>query len=253
MTGGICGRPATCATTRSFPLNVTGDTITGMIRTFTLALTLLAPVLAAPPEGLYLRTVFANGSLQNHVFLFRGGQVARNPQGDLERFNFTAWKAAHPALYGSYTWNGAELRISWGDGLNVDGAVKLDKSGKGFSYRSDGYAPLLPLAPGAVLKGRFTGGAGGGGAMSAFDYTFDGAGGFTTNSAASVSTTSSRSTASAAASRAASGRYSVKGNILTLTFPGGRTELWPVYYAPTSAGPNQPDLLVANGLVLTKM
>lgn len=202
------------------------------------------------PEGMFLRSVFDGTSLRNTLFVFKNGQVAYNPAGDLENVDFGALAAANPGSVGTYSVSGSTLNITWGGGSTETGEMKPDKAG-GFDYRSAPYAPLLPLAAGAVLEGRFTGGSSLPGISASVDYTFDGRGGYKTNAAGVAVTFTAGSTSTAGSSSEDAGTFTVLGSRITLTGSSG-SRASNIYYVPTSAGAGNPDMIVLGGVVLTK-
>ncbi len=204
---------------------------------------------AAPPEGIYLRQEMA-GNFSTAIMVFKGGQVARNPEGDLEKFDFAAFKARQPRLVGSYARSGDTLAITWGDGTKIEGRLKPDKNG-GFDYRSDAYAAVKPLPRGAKLEGRFTGGASVAGAYGSTVYTFSADGGYARSSGGSASASTRQGTATASVSRGGKGRWAVSGNRLTLTPEGGAAETRNIYHVPMSRE-SSPSMLVIDGSVFTR-
>ncbi len=206
---------------------------------------------ASAPEGAYLRSEFTGGQLRNDVYVFQGGQVAYPATGDLEKYDFAAHKKRAPTYVGKYSMSGNTLRIDWPDGSKWEGALKPGKSG-GFDYRSAGYAPIKPLVRGAVLEGKFRGGASIAGASVSFDYEFRADGTYSSNSAGSVSSNSARSTASAGRSSSTQGRYSINGTTLTLTPSGASVITHKLYYVPTKAGDKKPDMILIDGVVAVR-
>lgn len=205
------------------------------------------------PNGPYLRSEFSGGQLSNVIFVFKDGKAASNVGGgDLEKFDFAAHKAKMPRNIGTFKTGGDTLTVNWDDGTKWEGKLKPDKNG-GFDWRSAGYAPIKPLARGAVLEGRFSGGAAGAGAMVGFNYTFSADGSYTTLTAGSVTSKSARSTASAGASSSGSGKYNVSGSTLTLAPTAGAAKTHRIYFVPTGAGDKKPDMLVIDGVVATRM
>ena len=84
---------------------------------------------ATVPDGAYLRSEFSGGHLSNTLFVFKGGQAAVNPTGDLDSFDFAAHKARAPKQYGTYARSGDNMSIAWADGSKWEGKVKPDRSG----------------------------------------------------------------------------------------------------------------------------
>lgn len=208
---------------------------------------------SSPPNGAYLRSEFTGGHLSNVIFVFKDGKAASNVrEGDLEKFDFAAYKAKMPKNVGTYKTSGDMLTVSWDNGSKWEGKLKPDKAG-GFDWRSAGYAPIKPLARGAVLDGRFSGGASGAGAMVGFDYTFKADGTYTTLTAGNVTSKSARSTATAGSSSSGGGKYSVSGSTLSLTPAAGAARTHRIYFVPTSAGEKKPDMLIIDGVVATRM
>ena len=205
------------------------------------------------PDGAYLRSEFTGGQLSNTIFVFKGGKVATAVrEGDLDKFDFAAHKAKSPKNVGTFATSGDTLTVKWDDGSKWEGKLKPDKAG-GFDWRSAGYAPIKPLARGAVLEGRFSGGASGGGATVSFNYTFNADGSYGTQTAGSVSSNTARSSVSAGSNAAGGGKYSVSGTTLTLTPASGAAKTHRIYYVPTKAGDKKPDMLVIDGVVATRM
>ena len=203
------------------------------------------------PEGIFLRSVFNGSSLTNTILVFRDGQVAWNPAGDLEKLDFAVLKAATPKNVGEYEVKGGELTIRWGDGTTQTGVMKPDKAG-GFDFRSDPHARVLPLPGGARLEGEYTGGASIAGASASVSYTFDGKGGYKANSAGVSVTTTAASAVTAGNAAEESGTYEVKGTRLRLKGPGGTREI-SLYCIPTSSDKSSPDMLLIGGVVMTRM
>lgn len=207
---------------------------------------------ASLPNGAYLRSEFTGGHLSNVIFVFKDGKAASNVrEGDLEKFDFAAYKAKMPKNVGTYKTSGDMLTVSWDNGSKWEGKLKPDKAG-GFDWRSAGYAPIKPLVRGAVLDGRFSGGASGAGAMVGFDYTFKADGTYTTLSAGSVTSKSARSTASAGSSSSGGGKYSVSGSTLTLTPASGPAKTHRIYFVPSGTSEKKPDMLIIDGVVATR-
>ena len=143
------------------------------------------------------------------------------------------------------------MKISWGDGSTWEGKIKPDKAG-GFDYRSSGYAPIKRLEKGAVLDGKFLGGASIAGASVGFNYVFKSDGTYASASAGSVSSSSKKSVATASNSSGEGGTYSLSGNQLTLLPAGGKARNHFVHYVPTKAGPRSPDMLIVDSVVITR-
>lgn len=206
---------------------------------------------ASTPDGAYLRAEFTGGQLRNDIYVFKGGQVAYPASGDLEKYDFAAHKKRAPNYVGAYSVSSDQMKIQWPDGSKWEGRIKPDKAG-GFDYRSAGYAPIKPLVRGAVLNGKFRGGASVAGASVSFNYDFKPDGSYTSASAGSVSSKSARSTASAGSASSGQGRYSISGTTLTLTPAGGAPVTHRIYYVPTKAGDKTPDMIIIDGVVATK-
>ncbi|MDX2220697.1 MAG: hypothetical protein SF172_16885 [Burkholderiales bacterium] len=204
------------------------------------------------PNGPYLRSEFTGGHLSNVIFVFKDGKAASNVrEGDLEKFDFAAHKAKMPKNVGTFKTGGDTLTVNWDDGTKWEGKLKPDKAG-GFDWRSAGYAPIKPLVRGAVLDGRFSGGASGAGAMVGFNYIFKADGTYTTLTAGNVTSKSARSTASAGTSSSAGGKYSVSGSTLTLTPASGAAKTHRIYFVPSGTNEKKPDMLIIDGIVATR-
>lgn len=196
------------------------------------------------PDGAYLRSEFSGGSLSNVVYVFKEGRVAYAATGDLDQFDFAAHAANNAASVGSFTRDGDQMKITWGDGSVQDGEVRLDKSG-GFQFYGAPFAPIRPIDDPARLKGRYYGGASYGGVSNAFDLTFDGKGGYQRQQVASLASSSDISEVSGGASHAEAGRYQLSGTRLTL----GDEAHW-AYEVPTG-NPDVVEMLILDGVVVT--
>lgn len=202
------------------------------------------------PSGIFLRSVFSGGYLSNTILVFKDGQVASNPTGDLGALDFAKFAAEQPKNVGKYTVSGKTLTITWGDGSQQTGEMKPDKSG-GFDFGSAPHAPVKPLPDSARLEGTFTGGASIAGASASVSYSFDGKGGYKTNSAGVVVTSTSASSVTAGNSSDDAGTYTVSGSRIQFKGSAGSREI-SLYYIPTSSGAVSPDMLLLGGVVLTK-
>lgn len=200
------------------------------------------------PSGIYLKTVFSGGTLNNTIYVFKDGQVTTNPSGDLEKIDFAEIKAKQSGNVGTYTRTGDALTIQWSDGTNHSGTIKPDKT-DGFDYRSDPYAAVKPLPAGMKLKGTYIGGASVAGAYASVKYTFDGMGGYTTDAAGVVVTTTSASAVTAGSSTSDTGTYNINGTRIQFKGSAGTREI-SLYNIPTSDV--EPEMLLLGGVVLTK-
>lgn len=204
---------------------------------------------ASLPSGIYLKSVFDGTSLRNTIYVFKNGQVAYNPTGDLEQLDFAGLKAKAPNAVGTYAVRGDELTIVWGDGTQYTGVMKPDNA-DGFDYRSDPYAAVRPLPPGAKLNGVYSGGASIAGAFASVSYTFDGSGGYTTNGAGVSVTSTNASAVTTGNSSSDSGTYQISGSRIHLKGSSGDREI-SLYYIPTNDA--EPAMLLLGGVVLTRM
>lgn len=205
----------------------------------------------ALPSGIYLRSVFSGTSLTNTILLFNNGQVAYNPEGDLENFDFAKFAAAQPKNIGTYAVSGGTLTIRWGDGSEQTGAIKPDGHG-GFDFGAAPHAPVKPLPAGASLDGTFYGGASIAGASTSVTYTFSGGNQYKTDAAGVVVTSTSASDVTAGSSSEDTGTYAISGSRVTFTGAAGSRQT-SLYYIPTSADAGKsPDMILLGGAVLTK-
>lgn len=201
----------------------------------------------AAPEGPYLRSEFSGGSLANTVYVFGEGRVAYAADGDLRQFDFDAHANRSPRNAGRMEMSGESMIIRWGDGSTQEGPVRWDARGGGFQFYGAPFAPLRPISDVSRLQGRYYGGASWGGASSAFDLHFDGAGGYQASATGSVASTSAASEVSALAARDGGGRYRLQGDRLDL----GDGQVHWIYEVITGQAP-YAEMLVLDGAVLTR-
>lgn len=201
------------------------------------------------PSGIYLQSKFDGASLRNTLYVFKDGQVAYQPSGDLENLDFDKLKAANPKNVGTYSKSGDTLTIQWGGDITHTGTLKPD-SDNGFQFRSDAYAPVKPLPGGTQLKGEYYGGASVAGAYASVTYTFDGNGGYKTDAAGVAVTTTAASAVTAGSSSSDSGTYQISGSRIKLTGNAGAREI-SLFYVPMK-DETEPSMLLLGGVVLTK-
>ena len=201
------------------------------------------------PSGIYLQSKFDGNSLRNTIYVFKEGQVAYNPSGDLENLDFAKLKAENPSNIGSYTKSGDTLTIQWGDGTTHTGALKPD-SNNGFQFRSDAYSAVKPLPGGTQLTGEYYGGASVPGAYASVTYTFDGNGGYKTDAAGVAVTTTNASAVTAGSSSSDSGTYQISGSRIKLNGSAGAREI-SLFHIPLK-NETTPSMLLLGGVVLTK-
>lgn len=201
------------------------------------------------PSGIYLQTKFDGTSLRNTIYVFKDGQVAYNPSGDLEQVDFAKLKAENPKNIGTYTKSGDSLTIQWGGDITQTGTLKPD-SNNGFQFRSDAYSAVKPLPGGTHLQGEYYGGASVAGAYASVTYTFDGNGGYKTDAAGVAVTTTNASAATAGSSSSDTGTYQISGSRIKFTGSAGAREI-SLYYVPLKKE-TSPSMLLLGGVVLTK-
>jgi hypothetical protein len=125
-----------------------------------LGLAVAAPALAQPQDGLHLMTKLDRGGrLETAAFLFRRGEVVRNPVGGTAAFDFAEARRRAPGRVGTYERRGERLVIRWGDGTEAGGRFRPDPPC--FEWDVAIFCPVQPFAPGARLDGSFEGGTGG--------------------------------------------------------------------------------------------
>ena len=205
--------------------------MTRLTRTFCLSLTpallfiLCGCSRAAIPEGMYLMTRMAFGSLQTTGYYFQGNEIFEGPAGGDD---FATFKQAHPKKHGTYVVEGEKMMVTWGGGRSATES-RLEKKDKGCFYFNGGlFCPVKPFANGTKLEGTYSGGGSAGigtGAVvsSASSITFTKDGKYTAGRVGGVSAESNRVSAGASATGSDSGTYEVSGYTLTLKSDGGAT------------------------------
>lgn len=201
------------------------------------------------PSGIYLQSKFDGTSLRNTLYVFKDGQVAYQPSGDLENLDFGKLKAENPKNVGTYTKSGDTLTIQWGGDITHTGTLKPDNN-DGFQFRSDAYAAVKPLPGGTQLKGEYYGGASVAGAYASVTYTFDGNGGYKTDAGGVAVTTTNASAVTAGSSSSDSGTYQISGSRIKFNGSTGARDI-SLFYVPMK-DEAEPSMLLLGGVVLTK-
>jgi hypothetical protein len=135
---------------------------------------------AGPADGLYLMLQYAFGSLQLDAYYFKGGQVARSPQGNVATLDFAALKRAVPWKVGTVAMTNDIMEIRWGDGSVSKNRFEPEANGPCFGFDAGTYCPVSGFKPGDRLNGSFEGGLRASGERNAatngrkIDFTADG-------------------------------------------------------------------------------
>jgi hypothetical protein len=213
----------------------------------TLLFTLCGCSRADIPEGMYLMTRMAFGSLETTGYYFQGNEIFEAPKGGDD---FAAFKQANPKKHGTYVVEGDTMRVTWGGGRSATES-KLEKKEKGCFYFNGGlFCPVQPFANETNLDGTYSGGGSAGmgtGAVvsSASSITFSKDGKYTASRVGGVSTESSRVSAGASATSSDSGTYEIAGYTLTLKSSSGST-------TKVTAFPYEPDHLYYEGRMMKR-
>jgi hypothetical protein len=113
---------------------------------------------AGPVDGLYLMVQYAFGSLNLDAYYFKGGQVARSPQGKVATLDFAALKRAAPWKVGTVLMTNDMMEIRWGDGSVSKNRFEPEAAGPCFGFDAGTYCPVAGFKPGDRLNGSFEGG-----------------------------------------------------------------------------------------------
>jgi hypothetical protein len=171
----------------------------------------------AEPNGLYLMTRYAFGSLQVEAWRFTDGVAVRNPLGNAEQLD--AERAAHPHDVGTYRRDGDTLEIAM-DGKPVKAPFEREDHGC-FGWDAGAFCPVEGFGNDVELDGRYSGGVSVRGAASSMTIEFKSDGTYALESAGSVSASSDRSTFTGGGSGGEHGKYQLSGTLLTLKPEGG--------------------------------
>jgi hypothetical protein len=175
------------------------------------------------PDGMYLMTRMAFGSLETSAYYFRGNEIFEKPTGGED---FDRMKQEKPKSHGTYTVEGEKMKVVWGGGRRASES-KLEKSNAGCFYFDAGlFCPMKPFASGTRLEGTYSGAGSAGmgtGAVvsSASSITFAKDGTYSAARVGGVSTESSRVSAGASSSNQDSGSYELSNYTLTLKSSAG--------------------------------
>jgi hypothetical protein len=113
---------------------------------------------AGPADGLYLMVQYAFGSLSLDAYYFKGGQVARSPQGNIATLDFAALKRAAPWKVGTVAMANDMMEMRWGDGSVSKNRFEPEANGPCFGFDAGTYCPVSGFKPGEKLNGSFEGG-----------------------------------------------------------------------------------------------
>jgi hypothetical protein len=113
---------------------------------------------AGPADGLYLMLQNAFGSLNLDAYYFKGGQVARSPQGNVATLDFAALKRAAPWKVGTVAMTNDIMEIRWGDGTVSKNRFEPEANGSCFGFDAGTCCPVSGFKPGDRLNGSFEGG-----------------------------------------------------------------------------------------------
>ena len=206
---------------------------------------------AEPANGLYLRTKFAFGSLAMNALYVKDGQVALDPAGGVDKFDFAKARKASPSTVGTVQQNGRDMTVTWADGKST--TASLEKKDGGCFYWEGLACPVKAFGRGEKLDGSFTGGAsaGGGAVSSSRTLTLSKDGKYTLSSGGVVAPGGNVSGA-AGSFASETGTYDLSGNTLTLKPASGpaRTILTFPYDDGTKG--DQPRRMYFDGLMLKR-
>lgn len=210
---------------------------------------------AADPQGLYMMTRMIMGSsLELAGWLFRDGQVARDPRGDVAHFDFKAAAAAAPAATGTFALAGRKLTMRWANGKTETGDYEPGDHGC-FYWDMGSFCPVEPFGRNQKLDGVFSGGAsaGSGRVANVTTLTLTSSGRYTLEQVGSVRSAPSAGTRlQGGASGGESGTYELSGTALTLRPAGGAPRQALAFpYDDGTKGP-QPRRLFFDGAMLKR-
>ena len=194
-----------------------------------------------------------NSGLEVDAFLFRDGQVARGPAGDVEDFDFEAARAAAPDRVGAYELSDGTLKVVWGDG-ETDAAT-FETGDACFNWNAGLFCPARPFAVDA-LEGTYEGGASGssslGYAANARTLTFTPDGRYTMSSAGGISSETAESEVSGGSSGEEAGTHSIDGTVLTLNPDGGEPNTVPAVPFGEGVEGASPEWIYFGGVMLRR-
>ena len=207
-------------------------------RTLALALALLSLSACGSggPDGLYLMTRQAFGSLTTEAYRFDDGVVVRNP---------TAPDEQRPDDVGSYSVDGDGMTMTFGDDATTSEVEPGD--GGCFFWDAGLFCPVQAFED-DTLDGTWSGGAsaGGGAVNSSVTVKFDPDGNYELSTFGSVVTAD----ASAGSSGSERGSYGIDGNLLTLEPEGGEPRSLTTFpYDDGSEGPQPRRIFFGGGML----
>jgi hypothetical protein len=189
------------------------------------------------PDGLYLMTRYAFGSLQVEAWRFEDGVAVRNPVASPGKLDAEAERAVHPHDVGSYRRDGDDLEMAMGGGKPVKAKFEREDHGC-FGWDAGAFCPVEGFGNDVGLDGRYSGGVSVRGAASSMTIDFKSDGTYTLDSAGSASATSDRSTFTGGGSGGEHGKYELSGTLLTLKPEGGAERRIPTFvYDDGTQGP----------------
>lgn len=203
---------------------------------------------AGGPDGLYLMTRFAFGSLETKAYRFEDGVVVMNPIRPSDAV--ADERAQRPNDVGTYRIEGENLVVELG---STPTSAKFEPSDKGcFGWNGGIFCPVQPFDGSQTLDGTFEGGAsvGGGAAMSSTTITFNDDGTYALSSTASFNMKSETSEVSTGGSGGERGTYALDGTALTLQPEGGEARVYSVFpYDDGTEGPAPRRLYFGGGML----
>ena len=206
---------------------------------------------AEPADGLYLRTNFAFGSLNIDTLYFKDGQVAKDPAGPLEKFDFDQARKASPSTVGKAQRKGNQMSVAWGDGKATEGS--FEAKDRGCFFWSGLACPVKAFSKGEKLDGVFSGGASaGGGAVSSSRTLTLGKDGKYTLSGGGVVAPGGNVSGAAGSFSKEEGSYELSGNTLTLKPSGGPARTLLTFPYDDGTKGEQPRRMYLDGLMLKR-
>ncbi|HEX3359184.1 MAG TPA: lipocalin family protein [Tepidisphaeraceae bacterium] len=195
---------------------------------------------ASDTDGLYLRTAFAFNQIESTTFYLHGDQIAWNPKGGVDPFDFAAAEKSEPANVGHFKINGDQMEITWGGGRAAQ-SLKIERQNGKMSALDGGLVSKVgSYSNDQKLDATFGGvmlAGGEGGITGGRTITFAKDGHFSTATLATAELNPNVAGGTGSVASDNSGTYTLSGNTLTLNFAGGKTEKHTVFPYNTSTDP----------------
>ncbi len=215
---------------------------------FFLALNVLLLASCSNPneyEGLWLRTYYGFNQLQTDTVYFHGDQIAWNPKGGVDPFDFDAAKKDAPGMIGTFKVNGSQMEIAWG-GDRGKQSLKIEREKGRMSALDGGLVSKVGAYSKDERMDKTFGGvitAGGtNGVTAGRSITFTKGGTFSMSTLGTAELNPNVPGGTGSVSADFSGTYSLSGNTLTLKYANGKAEKHTVFPYSTALDPAKAEL-----------